>query len=114
MMPDWIRKRMVKEGKLKQSPQSNMSWKGLPTTNRLASYKVGDKTFFPGRMDNMGDYTNICRFLSTLKDVRCHVCWKCSVSKVYDKNNKEYKVSRGMTLESVKELVEEIRKINAA
>ena len=75
-------------------------------------YKVGSKTFFPGSRQDRGDYRAICEFLSTIKDVRCHICWHCSVSKVYDKNNMEYKVSRGMTLVQVKDLILEIRKIN--
>lgn len=88
------------------------NWKSQPPSRGHLPYKVGGKTFFPGNSANRGDYDAICKLLSTLKDIRCHICWQCSVSKVYDKNNKEYKVSRGMTLAQVEELIIEIRKIN--
>ena len=81
---------------------------------RPMPHNVGGKTFKPSGMLNSGEYTSICKYLSELKDVRCSVCWQCPVSKVYDKNNAEYKVTKGMTLEQVKQLVEGVRKINAA
>lgn len=41
------------------------------------------------------------------------LCFGCAFSKLYDKNNKEYRIhNRYATLEGVKAIVEEIRKIN--
>ena len=58
------------------------------------------------------------RVIAYLQDVkvegmRKHLCFSCAASHLYDKNNKLYAITRTATLEEVKKIVEEIRKINA-
>lgn len=47
-----------------------------------------------------------------VEGMRKHLCFSCLFVKLYDKNNKEYKISRTMRLAQVKEVVEQIRKVN--
>lgn len=47
-----------------------------------------------------------------VEGMRKHLCFSCAFVKLYDKNNKQYKVSRTMTLTQVKDIVEGIRKVN--
>ena len=53
-------------------------------------------------------------YLQSIKvdGMRKILCFSCAFVKLYDKNNKEYKISRTATLESVKLIIEGIKKIN--
>lgn len=86
---------------------------GLPQIT-TGMYKVGGRSFNPNKLANLGDYNNICNYLELATDIRRHICRNCGASKIYDKNNKEYKISRSMTLQDAEFIVVEIRKLNAA
>lgn len=48
-----------------------------------------------------------------VEGMRKHLCFGCRMSKLYDKNNKEYKVdNRYSTLSEAMAIVEEIKKVN--
>ncbi len=65
-----------------------------------------------GQSGQTGNWTMVCNFLSSIKDVRIHICYGCGFAKLYDKNNVEYKARRMDKLSDVEALVEKIRKIN--
>lgn len=48
-----------------------------------------------------------------VEGMRKHLCFSCAFVTLYDKNNKQYRISRTSTLEQVKEIIQEIIKINA-
>lgn len=48
-----------------------------------------------------------------VEGMRKALCFSCSFVKLYDKNNKEYFISRTATLQYVKAIVEEIKKVNS-
>lgn len=55
----------------------------------------------------------VMSFIMSCNDVRKSLCLGCTTQKLYDKNGKMYAINRAMTLEEVKNIVEEIRKANA-
>lgn len=97
-------------GGVSRSPQWIQHESGRP----IFSFKLGNNTFHPQILKNMGDWKNIENYLKSCPDIRSTVCFKCGASagSIYDKNNVGYKISRSLTLKEVKLLVEEIRKIN--
>lgn len=63
----------------------------------------------------LAERMRVVDYLQTVQveGMRKHLCLGCVYSVLYDKNNNPYKISRSNTLEEVKLIVEEIRKINA-
>lgn len=62
---------------------------------------------------NKGQWSEIVSYLLRLEDVSKSICAGCGKAILRDKNNKAYNISRTNTLEEVKNIVEEIRKVNA-
>lgn len=91
------------------------SWKQFDKPVTSSSYRVGKSVFHPQVLKNMGDWRSIELYIKSCPDIRSTVCFRCGASagNLYDKNNVAYKISRSLTLEQVKILIEEIRKINA-
>lgn len=59
------------------------------------------------------DWRIVTNYLSKeCTDIVKRLCYGCPIHKLYDKNNKSYKVTRLNTLDEVKTVVEAIRKIN--
>lgn len=95
--------------------RNRLQWRQGEDRSEIKSYRVGKHIFQPAVLKNTGDWGAIRRFLETsCNDIRSTVCFRCGASagNLYDKNNVAYKISRSLTLQQVKDLVEEIRKIN--
>lgn len=59
--------------------------------------------------------SEVLRFiLNECPDIRKVICGGCPSQRLYDKNGKLYNITRQHTLDEVKNIVEEIRKVNAA
>lgn len=56
-------------------------------------YISPSKRFF-GKDIGVPNWSKICTYLSSVKDVRIHICYGCGFAKLYDKNNVEYKARR--------------------
>jgi len=78
----------------------------------LGSYQISKQAIMPNIIRNTGDWSSILRYVQSCDDIKKRVCYGCPTSRLYDNNGKEYKISRRLTLEQVKLIVEEIRKIN--
>lgn len=70
------------------------------------------KTFSPSPKQQ--ERMRVIEYLQRLEfeGLRKHLCFSCAFATLYDKNNKQYKISRTNTLAEVKAIVEVIRKIN--
>lgn len=67
------------------------------------------KNILKPKTDN---WCSILNYAKSITDIRKSLCGGCGNGTLYDKNNAAYSISRKNTLEEVKTIVEEIRKIN--
>lgn len=70
-----------------------------------------------GKRVDPGEQTKVRNYLLQIvvEGMRKHLCFGCSFSRLYDKNNKEYRINnRTATVDQVRTIVEEIRKVNAS
>ncbi len=70
----------------------------------------------PTRFSQRDERIKVVNYLQdvNVEGMRKHLCFSCAFVTLYDKNNKPYMISRYKTLEEVKAVVEEIRKVNHA
>jgi len=54
----------------------------------------------------------IVNYIETCTDIKQNICVGCGKGAIYDKNNTRYLVTWKHTLDEVKAMVEQIRKIN--
>lgn len=90
---------------------------GKPNITADALRAIWNKSVRPtNRFRQQGDRLRVIDYLQDVEveGMRKHLCFSCAFVSLYDKNNKRYKVSRTDTIEQVKAIVDEIRKINQA
>lgn len=59
-------------------------------------------------------WRNKCDYVRSQRGIRSHICIGCGSGKIYDKNNVVYVFTRFQSMETIKELVEKVRRINQA
>lgn len=57
-------------------------------------------------------WRNKCDYVRSQIYIRSHICIGCGSGKIFDKNNVVYIFTRHQSMETIKELVEKVRKIN--